>query len=96
MSSPFPVRLPLERAFTRRMLFAAEIIDAVTLEPVTKDLQVKATGLNNNPIVNYDGFFVWLEEANRQPQAVIVDASLTPFESVTVPAPVLGAIAESW
>ncbi len=45
MSSPFPVRLPLERAFTRRMLFAAEIIDAVTLEPVTKDLQVKATGL---------------------------------------------------
>lgn len=89
MPSSFPVHLPLETAFTRRVLFAAEIVDAVTLEPVTKDIVVKATGLRNSPKINASGFFVWLEEGVAQPLAVTVDASATQYESVIVATPVL-------
>jgi hypothetical protein len=86
MSSTFAVYPPPEQAFTRKVLFAVEILDAVTLEPVTRGLDVRATGLKGKPIVNYDGFFVWLEEGSLQPQQVVIDASKTPYESVTVPA----------
>jgi len=89
MSSSVAVRL--EQGYSRKMLFAAEIIDAVTLEPVTKVLRVTATGLKNSPIINYGGSFVWLEDDGRQPQSVVVDASDTQYESITVPAPVLPA-----
>jgi len=89
MSNTFAVRL--EQGYSRKMLFAAEIIDAVTLEPVRNDLRVTATGLKNTPIINYGGSFVWLEEGGRQPQTVVVDASATQYESVTVPAPVMPA-----
>jgi hypothetical protein len=88
MSKLFPVHLPLEQAYSRKVLFAAEILDAVTLEPVTREVEVRATGLNNRPIVNAGAFFVWLEEGARQAQQVIVDASATQYESRDVPAPV--------
>ncbi|MEA2894755.1 MAG: hypothetical protein QOJ84_370 [Bradyrhizobium sp.] len=87
MSSPFAIYLPPEQAFRRKVLFAAEIVDAVTLEPVTQGLEVQATGLKRKPIVNCGGFFVWLEEGNLQPQQVVIDASKTFYESIAVPAP---------
>lgn len=89
MSSSFTVRI--EQGYARKMLFAAEIIDAVTLVPVTKDIRVTATGLKNSPIINYGGSFVWLEDGGRQPLDVVVDASDTQYESITVTAPVLPA-----
>jgi hypothetical protein len=88
MPSAFAVSLPQEVAFARRVLFAAEIVDAVTLEPVTKDIKVSATGLRNKPVINASGFFVWLEEGAAQPLGVIVDASATQYLSATAAAPV--------
>lgn len=91
MSSAFAINLPVERAFERRVLFAVDLIDAVTLETVTRNVEVVATGLKGKPIINCGGSFVWLEEGNAQPQQVIVDTANAPYESVTVPAPVLPA-----
>jgi hypothetical protein len=87
VSSSFQIHRPTELAFTRNVLFAAEIFDAVTLEPVTRGISVKATGLTRKPIINYSGAFVWLEEGNARPLQIVVDASNTPYESITLPVP---------
>jgi len=86
MSRSFPVRL--EQGYARRSLFAADITDAVTLAPITTDINVSATGLRNGPILNLSGSYVWLEEDGSQPQTVVIDATGTQYESVSVPAPV--------
>jgi hypothetical protein len=57
------------------MLCAAEIVDAVTLEPVIQDIKVRAEGLKQEPRVNRSGFHYWLEEGGAQPQRISVDAS---------------------
>ena len=62
MSRPFDVQLPLERAYSRHVLFAVELLDAVTLERVSEGVEVIAEGLHGKPIVNAGGLFVWLEE----------------------------------
>ncbi|HWA89503.1 MAG TPA: hypothetical protein VG889_05670 [Rhizomicrobium sp.] len=85
------LRAPFDLSLARKVLFAAEIVDAVTLQPVTSGIRVSATGLGRRPIVNYDGVFVWLEEGANQPLQVIVDARDTAYESVAVPAPILPA-----
>jgi len=87
VSSSFAVRTPAELAFVRNAIFAVEILDAVTLEPVTRGIKVSAIGLRRKPIVNYSGAFVWLEEGNARPQQIVVDASNTPYESLALPAP---------
>ena len=89
MSKTFPVRP--EQGYVRRSLFAAEITDAVTLAPVTTDIVVSATGLRNGPILNWSGYYVWLEENGAQPQRVVIDATGTQYESISVPAPMLPA-----
>jgi hypothetical protein len=91
MSNAFPIHLPTELAYARKVLFAAEVIDAVTLDPVTRGIEVTATGLARKPIVNHGGFFVFLEEAGAQPQQVVVTAANAPYESITVAAPQLPA-----
>jgi hypothetical protein len=88
MSSPFAIHLPAEQAYTRKLLFAAEVLDAVTLEPVTRAIEVTATGLKRKPTINCDGLFVFLDEGSAQPGRVVVNAAMTPYESVTVAAPV--------
>jgi hypothetical protein len=87
VSSSFAIRIPPEVAFTRNVLFAVEILDAVTLEPVTRDINVSAIGLARKPIVNYSGAFVWLEEGTAKPLQIVVDATNTPYESITLPVP---------
>ena len=79
MSSRFPVGLPLERAWIRRVLCAAEIVDAVTLQPVIADIKVRADGLKRKPRMSRSGYHYWLEEGNAQPQRIFVDASGTPY-----------------
>lgn len=84
---PFDVNMPLARGYTRRVLFAVEVRDAVSLAPLSSGLRVTVTGLEGAPIVNTDGMFVWLEELNRQPQTVKVDPGVLPYEAVELPAP---------
>jgi len=79
MPDRFPVGVPLDAAWTRRMLCAAEIVDAVTLEPVTTGIKVRADGLELEPQVNRSGFHYWLEEGGAQPQRIFVEALDTPY-----------------
>jgi hypothetical protein len=88
MPSPSLVGAP-EEAYVRNVRIAAEILDAVTLEPVRSGLAVTASGLDGKPIVNGSGFYVWLNEGTRQPFTIVVDAEGTPYESVTKAVPPL-------
>jgi hypothetical protein len=64
MKPRFAVRLPLEIAYTRNVLLAVELLDAVTLERVTQDVEVQAKGLTAKPVVNSSGMFVWRKDAD--------------------------------
>ncbi|BBU33487.1 hypothetical protein BTHE68_72210 (plasmid) [Burkholderia sp. THE68] len=82
------IRVPAEQGYVRRVLFAVEIVDAVTLVPVTEGIGVSATGLSRRPVVNRSGLHVFLDEGKAQPGEIVVITRGTPYESVTVPAPV--------
>lgn len=71
MARGFPVGT-LEIAWTRRVLCGAEILDAVTLAPVTDGIRVRADGLRNKPTATHSGFHYWLVEGNAQPQRISV------------------------
>jgi hypothetical protein len=80
MPDRFPITM-VETAFRRRVLAAAEIVDGVTMEPVRHGLKVTAKGLRRKPIVNYSGFYVWLEDGEREAEEIVVDASATAYQS---------------
>jgi hypothetical protein len=78
---------PVEVAYTRRVLFALELLDPATLALVSDEqLRVAASGLAGKPIRNRSGRFVWLEEG-ATPQRVTVDPGDLPYESEDWPAP---------
>lgn len=87
MPSRFALASPPETAFTRRLLLAAEIVDAVTLEPVTRGLKVTATGLRRRPVINVGGFHVWLQDGDLEPRRIVVDADGSPYESAEAEPP---------
>jgi hypothetical protein len=92
MPRTFDVNWSPVPAYVRRMAFAAEIIDAVTLEPVRSGIGVTARGLSNKPFVNGSGMYVWLAEGNARPSAIVVDTGDSPYEPTTQavpPAPAL-------
>ena len=82
MSRPFEIKLPLEDAYSRKSLFAIELLDGVTLERVSQGVKVTATGLQNNPIVNYGGVFVWMQEDIAPLEKVTIDPGTLPFEKI--------------
>jgi len=78
---------PAETGYTRRVLFALELLDPATLSLVSdRAIRVEATGLAGKPIRNHSGRFVWLEEA-ATPQRVTVDPGDLPYEPEDQPAP---------
>jgi hypothetical protein len=82
MSQRFDVRLPLEEAYQRRVLFGIELLDAVTLSPVNQGVEVVAGGLRGQPIVNAGGLFVWLHEDIQNLQTVSIDPGPLPYEKL--------------
>jgi len=78
----FEVHVPLERGFVRNVLFAVELLDAVTLERISRDVRVTAEGLEGKPIVNGSGFFVWLEEDFERLRKLVIDPGRAPYVSV--------------
>jgi hypothetical protein len=88
MPDGFPAGLRLDLAWSRRVLCAAEIVDAVTLEPVRKDIIVTADGLKRAPQVNWSGYHVWLEEGSAKPLRISVDASKTDYSDAVSAPPV--------
>jgi hypothetical protein len=75
------------------MAFAAEIVDAVTLEPVRSGLNVTALGLRRAPFVNSSGYYVWLAEGSARPSAIVVDTGDSPYEPTTQAVPPAPAVA---
>lgn len=86
MSSAPDLKLPIEVAYRRRVLFAIELVDAVTLERVSQGINVTARGLRGKPILNSGGLFVWLEEDFGQLQQIVIDPGARPYERVEVAA----------
>lgn len=85
MSAAFAL-YPPETAYTRRVLFAVEVLDGVTLGRLSQGLTVKAPGLTGQPIVNSAGLFVWLQEGNRAPQGLEIDPGDLPYMAARLPA----------
>lgn len=81
-----------EMAYTRSVLLAVELLDAVTLEPVTRTVQVSAPPLGPSPFVNASGRFVWLLTGPLRPARVIVEPGALPYEREDVAAPPLPAV----
>jgi hypothetical protein len=79
---PRPFEVRLEQAYTRDVLFAVELLDAVTLERVGGDIKVIAEGLQGKPIVNKSGLFVWLQEDYEQLEKLVIKPGRLPYESV--------------
>ena len=82
MSRPFEIKLPLENAYQRRALFAIELLDAVTLERVSQGVMVTAEGLQNKPVLNDGGVFVWKQEDIAPLQKVTIDPGTLPYEKI--------------
>jgi hypothetical protein len=78
MSTPFTVKL--ENAYERQVLFAVELLDAVTLTRVSEGVKVIAEGLQGKPIINPSGCFVWLMENNATIQKISVVPGVRPYD----------------
>ena len=81
MSRPFEIGEP-ENAYTRRGLFAIELVDAVTFDRVSQGVEVTADGLEGDPVINASGMFVWLEEDADNLVKVSIDPGTLPFEAL--------------
>lgn len=88
MADGFPIGLPLDAAYSRRLLCAAEVVDGVTLERVRSDIKVSARGLQRKPTVNAGGIWVWIEEGGAAPTRILVDTADTPYASAERAPPV--------
>lgn len=81
MSRPFEVYGSKDKIALRRVLFAIELIDAVTLNRVSQGMkEVKAQGLRGKPVINASGFFVWLDEDIDQLQKISINPGMLPYE----------------
>lgn len=86
MSSPSGLQITMELAYQRRVLFAIELVDAVTLERVSQGIKVVAKGLQGTPVVNSGGLFVWREEDFGRLQQIEIDPGTRPYERVELAA----------
>lgn len=79
---------PPESAYQRKVLFAAEVLDGVTMERVSRGLDVSASAMRGTPVVNASGIFVWLDEGVAlAPQQITVSTGLLPYLGTSAPSP---------
>jgi hypothetical protein len=84
MSPPLPVQFEL--AYKRNVLFALELLDAVTLTRISQGVkEVKAVGLKGTSILNHSGYFVWLQEDITPLEKITLDLGALPYESLEIP-----------
>lgn len=80
---------PAESAYRRKVLFAAEVLDGVTLGRITSGIRVSASAMQTGPVVNASGMFVWLDDGQPLvPQQVTVDPGLLPYQGASAASPV--------
>jgi hypothetical protein len=80
MNQPFEVYESKDKNALRRVLFAIELLDAVSLERVSQGVEVKAHGLQGKPVVNTGGLFVWLNEDIEHLQKISINPGVLPYE----------------
>lgn len=81
---------PAEAAYRRKVLFAAEVLDGITLARISDGITVRASALDQAPVVNAGGVFVWLDDGSPLvPQQVTVDPGLLPYQGASVASPLL-------
>jgi hypothetical protein len=78
---PFEVH-SVEQAYVRQGLFGIELLDAVTLDRVSRGVTVVAEGLHGKPFRNTSGVFVWLREDFTSLRKVTIDPGVLPYEVV--------------
>lgn len=86
MTRTFEVKLPLEEGYRRLVLFALELLDAVTLARVSNGVKVVADGLKGKPTVNASGLFVWLQEEIGNLRKISIEPGQLPYERVELAA----------
>jgi hypothetical protein len=79
MTLPIPVR-ERQQAYVRDAMLGIELLDAVTLVPVSEGVKVVAEGLHGQPIVNASGIFVWLREDSAPLRKITIDPVTLPYE----------------
>ena len=86
MTQAFEVQL--ETAYERKVLFALELLDAVTLARVSQGVKkVVAEGLKyDRPIWSAGGYFVWLEQDMTPLTKITFDLGVLPYEPLEIPA----------
>ena len=82
MSRAQGLMLPIEIAYHRRVLFALELLDAMTLDRVYQGVSVVAEGLHAKPVLNSSGLFVWLQEDFARLRRLVIEPSLRPYQRV--------------
>lgn len=78
----------VETSRERNVLFAVELLDAVTLERVNQGITVDALGLRRKPVSNSGGLFVWIKQTPQESttalRSLAIDAGDLPFQSITL------------
>jgi len=78
----------LENAYARKVLFALELLDAVTLTRVSQGIRrVTAEGLKyETPITSASGYFVWLDQDITPLTRITLDLGVLPYDTLEIPA----------
>ncbi len=78
----------VETSRQRNVLFAVELLDAVTLERVNQGVTVDAQGLNRKPVSNSSGLFAWIKQTPQEDttalRSLAIDTGDLPYQSATL------------
>jgi hypothetical protein len=78
----------VETSRQRNVLFAVELLDAVTLERVNQGITVDAQGLRRKPVSNSGGLFVWMKQTLQEDttalRSLAIDTGELPYQSATL------------
>jgi len=78
----------VEKSRVRNVLFAVELLDAITLERVNQGITVDAQGLRRKPVFNSGGLFVWIKQTPQEDttalRSLAIDTGELPYQSVTL------------
>jgi len=78
----------VETSRQRNVLFAVELLDAVTLERVNQGVTIDAEGLRRKPVSNSGGLFVWIKQTPQEDttalRSLAINTGDLPYQSDTL------------
>jgi hypothetical protein len=84
MIQRFVIRQPRELAYTRKALFALELLDGVTLARVSDGIKIVTDGLRLKPTINASGLFVWRKEDLSALRTITIEPGALPYQDRTL------------